>query len=145
MIAEIGRFDRKIDINPDSDCWAWKGHINENGYGQFRFNGKPGKAHRFSYTFFKGLIPEGLQIDHLCRNRACCNPDHLEAVTHRENIRRGKAGEYNTVKTHCPQGHEYAGDNLYYTPRTGRLCKICNRLYSRNYARKQREKRKVVQ
>src|SRR6202030_118623 len=78
------KFDRHWIPEPNSGCWLWLGACNEFGYGKF---GKV-KAHRFSYEREKGPIPDGLEIDHLCRNKSCVNPDHLEAVTHGENRRR---------------------------------------------------------
>jgi hypothetical protein len=108
------RFWRRVEVT--DHCWQWTGGLSDTGYGSFRFDGAS-NAHRWSYMHFKGPIPEGLQIDHLCRNRACVNPDHLEAVTCAENIRRGDAVEAMRARaaslTHCPHGHPKTEENVY--------------------------------
>lgn len=116
-------------VNTD-DCWLWAGYKESQGYGQifYREDGKNKYhyAHRFMYEQLVGKIPEGLVIDHLCRVRHCINPDHLEVVTPRVNNDRGIP--HNQLKTHCPRGHAYAGDNLL-TQKSGkyrvRRCKVC--------------------
>ena len=103
-------------------CWNWKGY-KLRGYSQFRVNGRNLQAHRFAYEVFKGKIPESLTIDHLCRNRMCVNPDHLEAVTVKVNELRGETiAAKNVKKTHCPKGHPYSGTNS----RGNRVCRICH-------------------
>jgi len=95
-------------------------------------NGKNWRAHRFSFTLHLGEIPDGLELDHLCKNKLCVKPDHLEAVTHAENVRRGNAGKWQREKTHCPQGHPYSEENTYVIPATGhRQCRECNRARGR--------------
>lgn len=123
------RFMRKVRFDT-SGCWTWVGSISSGGYGGFRIGGRsPGfaaKAHRVSYEMFVGPIPDGLQLDHLCRNRACVNVKHLEPVTLRENnLRSDNVGGRNARVTHCPKGHEYAGDNLIYSAKYGRRCRAC--------------------
>lgn len=76
-------------IKQDDGCWLWNGYIDINGYGSISFNNKRIATHRYSFKLHNGYLPVGLELDHLCRNRACCNPEHLEPVTHRENLIRG--------------------------------------------------------
>lgn len=116
---------RKSDAQ--DGCWIWTGRIYDNGYGQFhegtcREDYRTVLAHQFSYRLHKGVIPDGLEIDHLCRNRRCINPDHLEAVTHAVNVRRGG----NTIKTHCPKGHPYDETNTHIDAKGSRHCRTCN-------------------
>jgi len=132
------RFWSKVSPDPNSGCWLWTACLNEGGYGVFSWRGKMHYAHRVAYAVLVGLIPDGFQCDHLCRARSCVNPDHIESVTQQENIRRGKGGQHQVMKTHCPQGHEYAGDNLYVPPGGGRECRECKREGNRRYRTKQR-------
>lgn len=130
----LDRFAEKIALT-DSGCIEWIGGTNGVGYGSFYAGRASGDetgrvyAHRWSYEYHVGPIPEGLHLDHLCRNRACVNPDHLEPVTNRENLLRGAGpSAEHARKTHCPQGHPYSGDNLYVHPTKGtRHCRACGR------------------
>lgn len=115
------RFTSKIDH--EGDCWIWVGKVLPNGYGRFWFDGKQRYAHRVAYEQFVGPIPNGLVIDHLCRNRGCVNPDHLEPVTHQENCRRGAKG---SLVTHCPNNHPLDEANTYVKPNGTRRCRQCN-------------------
>lgn len=111
-------------------CWDWCGTISKKGYGVFWNGTKLVAAHRYSYEKVKCKIPDGLQIDHLCRNRRCVNPDHLEVVTLQENVARGMVSDFardkQVSKTHCKHGHPYNGKNTYIRPDRGtRECKRC--------------------
>ena len=118
------RFWRKV--NKTETCWLWAASINSRGYGQFKMDGRSWQAHRIAYELQVGPIPDGLQIDHLCRVRACVNPDHLEAVSQEENIRRGEGvAVANAIKTHCPQGHPYDEANTYIY-HGARQCRACS-------------------
>jgi HNH endonuclease len=139
------------------NCWEWLGSDNGRGYGKFVVGRKHALAHRWAYEHFKGPIPAGLTIDHLCRNRRCVNPDHMEVVTMRTNLMRGDApSAINARKTHCRHGHELAPENVYLSS-NGRACRACvlagqrrryyadlehsrerNRLSSRRYQAKKR-------
>jgi len=134
------RFWSKVEKT--ESCWNWTAYIHKSGYGRFYLNGKIEHSHRLSYEEKYGKIPQGLQIDHLCRNRKCCNPDHLEAVTHLVNVQRGLAGKINnnqSKKTHCPQGHEYNEENT--VDISGRRhCRLCRQIRARqDYQRKKLE------
>ena len=141
----MDRFWAKVQAEPNSGCWLWEASVTNDGYGNFYVPGKPMTAHRFSYEVHRGLVPPGLEIDHLCRIRNCVNPDHLEAITHLENIRRGTPGRYNLYKTHCPQGHPYRGDNLYSGFNGDRRCRICSRVNARRGNARAKLKREAEQ
>jgi hypothetical protein len=128
-------YQNKICPEPFSGCWIWMGSLNLYGYGRKRRptpnpTGKISAVHRDVFTMLKAPIPDGLELDHKCRVRSCCNPDHLEPVTHEVNQKRGERNQYST-KTHCPEGHLYSGDNLvlYYKEGKGpfRQCRICRK------------------
>ena len=130
------RFWSKVDRS--GECWVWIGAKDDRGYGFFRVAPKTVRAYRFAYEMLVGPIPQGLELDHLCRNHSCVNPAHLDPVTHRENNRRGVAGAVATVrqqaKTHCPQGHPYDEANtMIRRTKLGnpeRHCRECNRVQS---------------
>ena len=102
------RFWSKVDKS--GDCWLWTGRLEALGYARCRVDGERVYAHRYAYELEVGPIPDGMEIDHLCRVRHCVNPTHLEAVTHRENLRRSpiQVTSVNARKTHCPYGHPYS-------------------------------------
>src|SRR3990167_11441832 len=117
--VDIKRFMDKI--KKTDNCWIWTATKTPKGYGQFSLNGKMVRVHRVSYQLFKGDIPNGLMLDHLCRNPSCVNPDHLEAVTNKVNQLRGNTIIAKQVSTtHCPKGHEYTKENTYLTNQTHR-------------------------
>lgn len=121
-------------------CLEWRGQRNSAGYGRILVNGKRVFVHRLAYEMFVGKIPPGFEVDHLCRNRLCVRPDHLEAVTSAQNtLRSGNPAAINARKTHCPQGHLLDGDNLRRTPRGSRRCRACDREQARERRRQLRE------
>lgn len=114
----------KIDWN---GCWIWQHATNER-YGVWAENGKNQYAHRMSYELYKGKIPEGLTIDHLCSVPLCVNPDHLEAVYFEENNRRSSSiSAKNAVKTHCKSGHPFTDENTWIEKTGSRHCRTCHR------------------
>ncbi len=124
------RFQAKWRLDETTGCHVWTATTVGGAYGLFYVNERKRQilAHRFAYERSKGPIPVGLHIDHLCRNKSCVNPEHLEAVTHQENHRRVVW----KVKTHCKRGHALTGDNVYVRPKDkGRRCKACDRLSSK--------------
>ena len=139
--STLDRLLAKVDVGV-TGCWNWTASKQAGGYGQIRVGGRDGRyvlAHRVSYELHVGPIPDGLQLDHLCRNRACVNPEHLEPVTCRENILRGVGfAATNAVKTHCPAGHPLDGANLYVCPRGTRKCRACRAEASRRYLQRKR-------
>jgi len=131
-------FWRKVDTNgpipeqrPDlGPCWPWTAGSDRKGYGRvLRRHGRSALAHRFAYEEMVGTVPDGRELDHLCFNRLCCNPAHLEPVTHEENLRRGDMG-WRSEQTHCKHGHEFTPENTYL--RIGkRHCRTCRREHAK--------------
>ena len=142
------RFLEKVKIAP-TGCWEWQAYLKpNNGYGEFRVGGRRGRtvlAHVFSYESLVGPIPDGLELDHKCRNRACVHPDHLEPVTRSENLLRGdtglKGGAIHAQRmkaiTHCPKGHPYNEENTYLS-RGWRQCRECRRERNREASKRRR-------
>jgi hypothetical protein len=129
------RFWSKVAVPQGGDgCWMWTASRCREGYGRFNADDAdlPSTlAHRIAYTWLVGPIPEGLTLDHLCRNTSCVNPDHLEPVTAAENSRR--AGNWNRGKTHCTHGHEFTTTNTYMAPDGRRACRECRRRSRRQH------------
>jgi hypothetical protein len=123
----VERFDAKYVRHPLTGCWLWTACTNAFGYGTLWVNVRPMLAHRVAYELFVGPIPEGLNLDHLCRVRRCVNPAHLEPVTQRENVMRGiSVTAKNAAVTHCHQGHPFDDANTYRN-NGKRQCRICQR------------------
>lgn len=122
------------DAGHDTQCWMWTASTNALGYGKFGIRGGWKPSHRVSYELHVGPVPDGLELDHLCRNPRCVNPDHLEPVTHAENVRRGDARNngqrYRERRTHCARGHALTAENEYRW-RGLRMCRACRAASSR--------------
>lgn len=127
----VDRWLLRVEKQPNG-CWEWTGAKWARGYGKFTLPGSQKRiaAHRWGYEHFISPIAEGFELDHLCRNTSCVNPEHLEPVTHKVNVQRGHAGLINGARqrsiTHCPKGHEYTPENTYIRPGApGRNCRKC--------------------
>ncbi len=134
----FARFRSKVAPAGPTGCWQWTAARGRDGYGRFRLGHRMVLAHRFAFEAIRGPIPDGLELDHLCRDRGCVNPEHLEPVTGKVNTLRGVAfSAENARKTHCARGHELGGENV----RPGgssRRCLTCDRDKSREYQQRRR-------
>lgn len=138
----IDAFWEKVEKRSDG-CWEWSG-ARSDGYGHIRIRGRLVLAHRLAYEMFVGPVPIGKELDHKCRNTYCVNPDHLEPVTHAENLRRGinfrkENGTYiasMSKRVNCPKGHPYNEENTGHLANGNRYCLTCNR--ERNRLRRSR-------
>ncbi len=125
------RFNRRVRKGSETECWDWIGGIDKDGYGVLQFNKVVLRTHRVSYIIHVGEIPTGLVLDHLCRNRRCVNPSHLEACSIGENVRRGIS-----IVPKCRNGHPYT--DYWITKQGWRRCRVCKRA-----AKKRTKSRKV--
>lgn len=140
-LSDEERFLPKVEKT--ATCWLWTGSLFRSGYGAFRYGGQMRVAHRFAYGLLVGPVPEGLQLDHLCRVRRCVNPAHLEPVSQQVNMARGiGATAINASKDRCVNGHKFTPENTYAVPATkavpngGRACRTCKRANDRAYKRR---------
>lgn len=135
------RFFSKVHMT--DGCWVWTAATNGYGYGQIRIAGRTRRAHRVGYEAMVGPIPVDHDLDHLCRNRLCVRPDHLEPVTRRVNLLRGDTTTARNARvTHCPRGHAYDAENTR-VHQGKRTCRECERKRAREYARAHREEARV--
>lgn len=137
----------KQAMESEGSCWVWPGPL-QHGYGRVTFEGREIHAHRWAWIILRGPIEPGLVIDHLCRNKACVNPDHLEPVTQRVNALRGIGySGINARKTHCKWGHEFTEENIW-RPKSGdrirRHCRACQKRRDRTPRPKRKEQRRLA-
>lgn len=123
-------------VRKTESCWLWMGARNKDGHGNLWVKPRVVYAHVFAYELLVGKVPNGLELDHLCRVPYCVNPAHLEAVTHRENVLRGVGtAAIHARKTHCKRGHLLAGDNIHKCYLPWRICKLCCKITAKRRAR----------
>lgn len=136
----VARFWSKVKVLKKRQCWEWLSCTSPNGYGKFSIGNYPHSAHVFAFKFFNGAIPEGMVVDHICRNRLCVNPTHLRTVSPKVNVLENSQSipAKHIVKTHCPVGHEYNFENTRLSKNksgsVSRHCRVCQKI--RNDLRK---------
>lgn len=134
------RIVRAISVNQPDGCWLWVRGLDRFGYGRISTGGKTKLAHRVVYELFVGSIPSGKTLDHLCRNRKCVNPAHLEPVSNFTNVMRGESfSAVNARKTNCDSGHPLSGNNLHVSG-SKRRCKACNLAAKARHRARQKQK-----
>lgn len=143
-MTPLEKFEWHYIPEPMSGCWIWLGTIRKDNYGVFCYwqDGAEhrGLAHRLGWELMRGRVQDGFELDHLCRNRWCVNPDHLEPVVHSVNVSRGiSIPARNSLKTHCWRGHELIGDNILLW-RTSRVCRKCAQIRMKEF----KERRHVI-
>lgn len=143
---EFPRFWSKVGVGASDECWLWQAHTDRDGYGTFSLNDRKVRAHKVSYELIKGAVPKGLELDHLCRIPQCVYPEHLEPVTHRENVLRGVSPNAKSAQvTHCPKGHLYDMLNTRIDPKGGRNCRQCGRDQCKRYYRRKKQESGATQ
>ena len=126
------RFEQRHMPEPNSGCWLWLGALSAGKYGSLFYEGRMQKAHRVGWLLYRGEIPPGMEIDHLCRNTHCVNPAHLEPVTRSENLRRSPLMDRHSHRTHCIRGHEFTPENTMKRNKgKWRACRECQRMHTR--------------
>jgi hypothetical protein len=144
------RFWTKVTLT-EQGCWTWTASLFRKGYACFAVPLGDGawkrvRAHRHAYLILVGPVSDGLHLDHLCRNRACVNPAHLEPVSPQVNVLRGETpAAANAAKTHCVHGHPFDEANTYRNPSGSRSCRACQRQYKRQHADRQSEMHAAIQ
>lgn len=146
MLSLKERWANKVELREGERCFFWMGAADPRGYGKIQVDGQLLYAHRVSYELHKGLIPEGMYIDHRCSTPNCVNPAHLDAVSPGDNVRRtyarGRGRNQHVGKTHCKRGHELTADNVYLPPNgAGRYCRRCGKIRQEKRKEKRRMKR----
>ena len=144
-MENITRLMSKVAKCSATGCWTFTGTLCPQGYGRFWYSGKDHRAHRVAYELLTGSIPSGMTLDHLCRNRACCNPSHLEPVSMGENVLRGDTiPARNKAKVECYNGHPFTPSNTIVRVRYGRERRLCRRCRNdRNNERRMRNRMKA--